>query len=119
VSPTGIGTRRLGLRLLPGVWPVFLLPPHPVNELRSRLDRLRRELEGRIQLAARLYRHARSMARDVADGPMQSEELAAATRAIGEAVDRALRGEDATAAIAAAVPHVLLKVNVHGPATIA
>jgi uncharacterized membrane protein YgaE (UPF0421/DUF939 family) len=143
---------------------VFLWPPHPVNELRSRLDRLRRELaddlavvaedlatgsgataarmddirahsldavrelfaldqarralrlnplrrrhapevdelEGRIQLAARLYRHARSMARDVADGPMQSEELAAATRAVGEAVDLALRGEDATAAIAAA-----------------
>ncbi|MCW2963949.1 MAG: hypothetical protein JWO17_1201 [Actinomycetia bacterium] len=143
---------------------VFLWPPHPVNELRVRRDRLRRELaddlavvaedlatgsgataarmddirahsldavrevfaldqarralrlnplrrrhaaevdelEGSIQLAARLYRHARSIARDVADRPMQNEGLAAATREIGEAIGLALRGEDATAAIAAA-----------------
>jgi uncharacterized membrane protein YgaE (UPF0421/DUF939 family) len=143
---------------------MFLWPPHPANELRFRLDRLRRELaedlaavaddlatgsgttagrmddirarsadavrdvialeqarralrlnilrrrdsaeldrlERAINLAARLYSQSRSIARSVADGPMQNERLAATTRAIGVAVDRALRGEDASAAIAAA-----------------
>jgi hypothetical protein len=159
---------------------VFLWPPHPVSELRFRLDRLRRELledlaavaedlatgcgttasrmddirarsvdavrevfaleqarralrlnllrrrdaaeldrlERMINLAARLYRQARSIARDVADGPMQNEELAATTRAIGEAVDLALRGEDASAAIAAAEDRLADMERVDGAAAL-
>jgi uncharacterized membrane protein YgaE (UPF0421/DUF939 family) len=143
---------------------MVLWPPDPANELRFRLDRLRRELAedlaavaedlatgsrataarmddirarsadavrdvfaleqarralrlnilrrrdaaeldrlGRaINLAAQLYSQSRSIARNVADGPMQNEKLAATTRAIGVAVDLALRGEDTSAEVAAA-----------------
>jgi uncharacterized membrane protein YgaE (UPF0421/DUF939 family) len=139
---------------------VVLWPPHPVRELRARLERLRlalgedlavvaedldagsgavgermedlrarsvdavrdvfaleqarrslrlnllrrhhapalAELEVRINLAARLYRHARSVARDVLDSDIRSPELAAATRSLAEAADLALRGEDGTEA---------------------
>jgi hypothetical protein len=73
-----------------------------LNILRRRdaaeLDRLGRA----INLAAQLYSQSRSIARNIADGPMQNEKLAATTRAIGVAVDLALRGDDASAAIAAA-----------------
>jgi len=62
------------------------------------------ELERRIHLAARLYRHARSVTRDVADagrtlrGSSTGQGLAAATRDIAEAGDVALvGGEDAQA----------------------
>lgn len=65
-----------------------------------RLNLLRRgdeaELETlavRINLAARLYRHARSIARDVADTRVADPALAAATRSIADAIDRTLRGE--------------------------
>ena len=54
------------------------------------------ELARQVRLAARLFRHARSVARDVADadaslrGGAAGAELAAATRAIAEAADLAL-----------------------------
>lgn len=69
-----------------------------------RLSPLRRDdrpvvldLEERINLAARLYRHARSIARDVSDLAVQSETLAAAARHLADAADRALSGDDARA----------------------
>jgi uncharacterized membrane protein YgaE (UPF0421/DUF939 family) len=51
------------------------------------------ELERRIGLAARIYRHARAIARDVVDADLRAPGLAAATRDLTEAADRALRGE--------------------------
>jgi uncharacterized membrane protein YgaE (UPF0421/DUF939 family) len=72
------------------------------NPLRRRdVDELA-VLEERINLAARLYRHTRAIARDVTDTTVESAELGAALRAIAEAADLALRGEDARAAVAAA-----------------
>jgi uncharacterized membrane protein YgaE (UPF0421/DUF939 family) len=62
------------------------------------------ELERRIHLAARLYRHARSIARDVADsgrtlrGSATGVRLAAATRHIAESGDCALAGTPDNAA---------------------
>ena len=50
------------------------------------------ELAGRINLGARVYRHARSLARDVADADVRDERLAAATRDLADATDRALTG---------------------------
>jgi uncharacterized membrane protein YgaE (UPF0421/DUF939 family) len=74
-----------------------------------RLNPLRRRdaddlglLEDRINLAARIYRHTRSVARDVADTNLESPALAAALRAVAEVVDLALRDEDVSAALAAA-----------------
>jgi uncharacterized membrane protein YgaE (UPF0421/DUF939 family) len=67
------------------------------------------ELERRIHLAARLYRHARSVARDVADagrslrGSATGVQLAAATRDIAEAGDVALGGGADPAAAARAL----------------
>jgi uncharacterized membrane protein YgaE (UPF0421/DUF939 family) len=55
------------------------------------------ETEARINLAARLYRHARALARDVADLSVHSETLAAATRHLAGAADDALSGLDAGA----------------------
>jgi len=53
------------------------------------------ELIRRISLAARLYRHARAVARDVADANgLVAPRLAAATRDIADAADRALAGAD-------------------------
>jgi uncharacterized membrane protein YgaE (UPF0421/DUF939 family) len=52
------------------------------------------DLERRIGLGARVYRHARSLARDVADEPVHDEGLAAATRDLADATDRLLRGDD-------------------------
>jgi uncharacterized membrane protein YgaE (UPF0421/DUF939 family) len=72
------------------------------NPLRRRDVSELAALEDRINLAARLYRHARAVARDVTDTAVESAELGAALRAVAEAADLALRGEDAHAAAAAA-----------------
>jgi uncharacterized membrane protein YgaE (UPF0421/DUF939 family) len=61
-----------------------------------------RDLDRRLELAARLYRHVRAIARDVADAPTRSAVLAEATRHIADAADRALAGGDAQAALARA-----------------
>jgi uncharacterized membrane protein YgaE (UPF0421/DUF939 family) len=50
-------------------------------------------VEEEIHLAARVYRHTRSLARDVLDTGVVARDLASVVRAIGDAVDRALRGE--------------------------
>jgi uncharacterized membrane protein YgaE (UPF0421/DUF939 family) len=57
------------------------------------------ELERRINLAARIYRHARAIARDVVDADIREPALAAATRDLAEAADSALRGERYDAAL--------------------
>ena len=54
-------------------------------------------LAGRINLAARVYRHTRSIARDVADVPVRDAHLAAATRDLADAVDRRLQDADSGA----------------------
>lgn len=72
------------------------------NPLRRRDAERLAELERRIGLAARLYRHARAVARDVVDAGLRSAELAAATRDLIEAADLALRGEPHEAALARA-----------------
>jgi hypothetical protein len=53
-----------------------------------------RELAVRINLAARVYRHTRSLARDVADTALRDPRLASATRDLADATDRALTGAD-------------------------
>jgi uncharacterized membrane protein YgaE (UPF0421/DUF939 family) len=53
------------------------------------------DLEGRINLAARVYRHTRSLARDITDVPQVDPGLAAATRDLADAVDRLLVTADA------------------------
>jgi uncharacterized membrane protein YgaE (UPF0421/DUF939 family) len=86
-----------------------------------RLNPLRRgdastvaDLDRRVRLAARLYRHARSVGRDVADtggaltaagegiSAMEAAALAAVTRDIVEACDLALRGGEYAAVAARA-----------------
>jgi uncharacterized membrane protein YgaE (UPF0421/DUF939 family) len=57
------------------------------------------EVERRIALAARIFRHARAVARDVADARLANRHLAAATRHLADAADRALTGDDAGAAL--------------------
>jgi uncharacterized membrane protein YgaE (UPF0421/DUF939 family) len=57
------------------------------------------DVERRIALAARLFRHARAVARDVADAQLASSHLAAATRHLADAADRALTGSDAVGAL--------------------
>jgi len=52
------------------------------------------ELVRRINLAARAARHARALGRDVADEHPHDEVLAAATRHLADAADRALQGQD-------------------------
>ncbi len=54
-------------------------------------------LAGRINLAARVYRHTRALARDVTDAPLRDRRLAAATRHLADATDRALDGRDPAA----------------------
>jgi hypothetical protein len=51
-------------------------------------------LADKIGLAARVYRHARSLARDVADAHVRDAQLAAATRDLADATDRALTDGD-------------------------
>lgn len=70
------------------------------NPLRRRDAPLVASLARRVRIAARLYRHARAVARDVADaepglrGSPDGAVLAAVTRDLAEAGDLALRGED-------------------------
>jgi uncharacterized membrane protein YgaE (UPF0421/DUF939 family) len=65
-------------------------------------------LERRLLLAARLYRHARSLARDVSDaddslcGSDAGRALAALTHALAEAAQLALSGRDPAASLARA-----------------
>lgn len=72
------------------------------NPLRRRDEPELLDLERRTALAARLYRHARALTRDVADLRVVSPPLAAATRDIADASDRALAGESAGDALARA-----------------
>src|SRR5580765_2611778 len=78
------------------------------NPLRRRSAAEFPALEQRIRLAGRLYRHARSLARDVADagpslrGAPEGQALAAAARAVAGAADLQLRGEDGHEALGAA-----------------
>jgi uncharacterized membrane protein YgaE (UPF0421/DUF939 family) len=72
------------------------------NPLRHRDAAAFDELARRINLAARLYRHARAIARDVSDGHVRSLALAGAIRELIEASDRALRGNDYADALARA-----------------
>lgn len=71
------------------------------NPLRRRGVEAFADLERRVRLGARLYRHTRAVARDVADadaelrGTPAGASLAAATRDLAEAADLALRGEPA------------------------
>lgn len=60
------------------------------------------DLERRTALAARLYRHARALTRDVVDVGVCSPELAVVTRHVADAADRALAGEPAAQALARA-----------------
>ena len=57
-------------------------------------------LDARLHLAARIARHARALARDVADTPVRDEALAAAARHLADAADRTLQGGDAQDALA-------------------
>ena len=59
-------------------------------------------LEERINLGARAARHVRSVGRDVADMRVSDRHLAAATRHLADALDRALLGQDRSAALARA-----------------
>jgi uncharacterized membrane protein YgaE (UPF0421/DUF939 family) len=59
-------------------------------------------LERRINLAARIFRHTRALARDVADTHVADPDLAAATRHLADAADRALAGGDAADPLARA-----------------
>jgi uncharacterized membrane protein YgaE (UPF0421/DUF939 family) len=69
------------------------------NPLRRNDVRLVDELEERINLGARAARHVRSVGRDVADTDVRSRELAAATRHLADALDRALLGQEHTEAL--------------------
>jgi uncharacterized membrane protein YgaE (UPF0421/DUF939 family) len=69
------------------------------NPLRRNDVRLVDALEERINLGARAARHVRSVGRDVADTDVRSRELAAATRHLADALDRALLGLERTAAL--------------------
>ena len=60
------------------------------------------ELGARIDFGARIYRHVRSVARDVADTPVLSASLAAAARDLADATDRTLAGADPSAQLARA-----------------
>ncbi|MGH3002945.1 MAG: FUSC family protein [Gaiellaceae bacterium] len=60
------------------------------------------DLDRRLELAARLYRHTRAIARDVADMRTRSTALAEATRHVAAAADLALAGRDAGGAVARA-----------------
>jgi len=57
------------------------------------------ELARRINLGARVARHARSLGRDVADTHLRDPALAAATRHLADATDRLLQGQDAQEAL--------------------
>jgi uncharacterized membrane protein YgaE (UPF0421/DUF939 family) len=67
------------------------------NPLRRRDEEAVQALADRISVAARVYRHARSLARDVADAPVRDPRLAGATRDLADATDRLLTGRDPSA----------------------
>lgn len=69
------------------------------SPLRRNDIRLVDDLGERINLGARAARHARSVGRDVADTHVRNPELAAATRHLADALDRALTGQDRTEAL--------------------
>jgi len=73
------------------------------SPLRRNDIRLVDDLEERINLGARAARHARSVGRDVADTQVRNRELAAVTRHLADALDRALLGQDRSGALARAV----------------
>jgi uncharacterized membrane protein YgaE (UPF0421/DUF939 family) len=52
------------------------------------------DAERRVELAARVYRHARAVARDVRDAGIREPSLAAATRDLADATDRSLTHRD-------------------------
>jgi len=64
------------------------------NPLRKRDVTAFDVLDARINLAARTYRHARAITRDVADTRLAEPALAAATRDLADAADRILTGGD-------------------------
>jgi uncharacterized membrane protein YgaE (UPF0421/DUF939 family) len=72
------------------------------SPLRRNDIRLVDDLEERINLGARAARHARSVGRDVADTQVRNRELAAVTRHLADALDRALLGQDRSGALARA-----------------
>jgi len=72
------------------------------NPLRRRDEAAVDLLETRINLAARTYRHARALTRDVADTGVAEPGLAAATRDLADAADRILAGADPRAPLARA-----------------
>jgi uncharacterized membrane protein YgaE (UPF0421/DUF939 family) len=65
-----------------------------LSPLRRRDLALLPDAERRVELAARVYRHARAVARDVRDAGIREPALAAATRNLADAADRALTGRD-------------------------
>jgi uncharacterized membrane protein YgaE (UPF0421/DUF939 family) len=78
------------------------------NPLRRKDSAAFERLARRMLLAARLYRHARSVARDVSDadaslrGSQPGRALAALTRGLAEAAELALAGGDPASALARA-----------------
>ena len=62
------------------------------SPLRRRDSEVVDALAARINLAARVYRHTRAVARDVSDTTVRDAGLAAATRDLADAVDRVLAG---------------------------
>jgi uncharacterized membrane protein YgaE (UPF0421/DUF939 family) len=72
------------------------------SPLRRKDARVLDVLDRRINLGARAARHTRSLGRDVADTRVHNPELAAATRHLDDALDRALRGRDRADALARA-----------------
>ena len=72
------------------------------NPLRRRDAARVDELEQQINLGARAYRHARALARDVSDTPVQDAALAAATRHLADAAARSLTGRASDEALARA-----------------
>jgi uncharacterized membrane protein YgaE (UPF0421/DUF939 family) len=76
------------------------------SPLRRNDIRLVDDLEERINLGARAARHARSVGRDVADTQVRNRELAAVTRHLADALDRALLGQDRSGALARAAEEV-------------
>jgi uncharacterized membrane protein YgaE (UPF0421/DUF939 family) len=69
------------------------------------------DVERRIALAARLFRHARAVARDVADARIANASLAAATRHLADAADRALTGVAAGEALARAESELAVRAD--------
>jgi hypothetical protein len=77
------------------------------------------ELERRITLGANAARHARSIGRDVADTRLRSPELAAATRHLADALDRALRGQEPAEALTRAEQELSAPPTDHDQAMLA